>query len=609
MLRRARTPLCLHGPITVAPTRRRPGRDRGFVLAWLATMMVVLLGFAGFAVDLGHWYLTASRVQNAADAAALGGVVFLPSDLSTAQDVATELAVGHGFDASGVTVTQGERSNQLSVEVDTQVDNFFVSLFGLNTTSIARDALAEFEGPVPMGSPESFLGDDPESGNNPDFWMNNASLRNNQGNGDRFQAGVCNPDAAPCVGGTPNSGNYANNGYFFVVEVTAAMLGEPLVIQAFDPAFYEVGDVCERDQNDIYGQSGQELANATALRAATAGVPNVPADWYDDAEARYERGNTDWCTGDWRAGASVGGGGPIDTTFIVRSPDDTPWLDSDNPVINRPGCAPIQFEGFDEGWMDDDGGIWGKLTPPPGVTATDTGEWRVDFPAGAWEQTFANTFRRWVTVCEIPADQVQEGRYLLQVRTNSALGAPLVSDTTVDTWGHNRYAIRAGWGDPGDGSDSGIRMYANGRFPIYANANNADTTFYLARVLPGATQRILNLTLWDISDGGSSGTMRIRPPAEATVGGANLDTFSGCTFEKSGGSWSTNSGNCSFSFSASALNADLVTVGVPIPDGYDCDETSPTGCWVYVEAPFTGAVNDTTTWSADIIGDPVRLVE
>lgn len=600
MLRRTRRPLCLLEPVAARRGRARRPRDRGFVLAWLATMMVTLLGFAGFAVDLGHWYLTASRVQNAADAAALGGVVFLPSDLSTATDVATELAVSHGFDASGVTVSQGERSNQLEVAIDTDVDNFFVSLFGLTTTSIGRDALAEFEGPVPMGSPESYLGDDPESGNNPDFWMNNGSLRNNQANGDRFQAGNCNSSAAPCVSGTPSSGNYANNGYFFVVEVTASMASEPLVIQAFDPAFYEVGDVCERDQNAIWGQSGQEAADADALRAAVAAEPLVPAGWYDDAESRYERGNTDWCTGDWRAGASTGGGGPIDTTFIVRSPDDTPWLDSDNPVIDRPGCAPVQFEGYPEDWMDDET-VWERLTPD----GDPNGEWRVDVD----EQTFANTFRRWVTVCEIPAAQVQPGRYLLQVRTNSALGAPLVSDTSVDTWGHNRYAIRSGWGDPADGDTDGIRMYANGRFPIYANADSADTTFYLARVLPGATQRILNLTLWDISDGGSSGTLRIRPPVEATVDGANLDSFSGCTFEKSGGSWSTDSGQCSFSFSSSALNADLVTVGVPIPDGYDCDETSATGCWVYVEAPFNGSVNDTTTWSADIIGDPVRLVE
>lgn len=600
MLRPARRPLCLDQPVATTRRVRPPVRDRGFVLAWLATMMVTLLGFAGFAVDLGHWYLTAGRAQNAADAAALGGVVFLPSDLPTARSVATELAVGHGFDASGVTVSPGERSNQLDVEVRTDVDNFFVSLFGISTTSIRRDALAEFEGPVPMGSPESFLGDDPERGNNPDFWMNNASIRNSQSNGDRFQAGGCNGDAGPCVGGTPSNGSYANNGYFFVVEVTAAMLGEPLVIQAFDPAFYEVGDTCERDQNAIYGSSGQETANADALRAAVTGQPLVPDGWYADAEDRYLRGNTEWCTGDWRAGASTGGNGPVDTTFLVRSPDETPWLDSDNPVIDRPGCEPVQFEGFDEDWMDDET-IWERLTPD----ADPDGEWRVDVD----EQTFANTFRRWVTVCEIPADQVREGRYLLQVRTNSALGAPLASDLGVDTWGHNRYSVRAGWGDPASGPDTGIRMYANGRFPIYANADNADTTFYLARVLPGASQRILNLTLWDISDGGSSGTLRIRPPDEATDDGSNLDTFSGCTFDRSGGTWTVDPDTCSFSFTAGALNGRLVTVGVPIPEDYDCDETSPTGCWVYVEAPFDGAVNDTTTWSADIIGDPVRLVE
>jgi len=591
--RRAARPVCLVEPS--APAERvadeRSARDRGFVLAWMALMMIVLLGFAGFSVDLGHWYLTASRTQNAADAAALGGVVFLPNDLAQAQLRAENLAEGNGYD--DVTVVRGDRSNQLRVTVTTEVDNFFVSLFGIQTTRITRDAMAEFEGPVPMGSPENFLGNDPELGEIPDHWMNVASVRNNAVNGDRFHAGLCPGGAVlgACAPNPTTNPDYANNGYFFAVEVTDT--SAPLRIQVFDPAFYEVGDRCEQNENGIFGAAADRATAEATLQAAAAADPDIPDDWYAEALTRYQPGNSrEWCTGDWVAGASRGGNGPITTTYVVRSPDNTPWLDSDNPVAS---CAPMQFPGRDVTWMGQGGGIWGRLNPANGGD-----EWQVN--PSPWRPTLANSFRRWVTVCEI-ANPV-EGRYLLQIKTNSPLGAPLTNDSSVNTWGHNRYSVRAGIGDPGSsGFANGARVFANGRLPIYTNASGADTEFYLARVTPSATTRVLTVSLWDISDGGSAGSMRIVAPAESGI------TFTGCGFGKTGGTWTTNPGNCSFSFNQNALNGHLVQVTIPIPADYTCAESNPFGCWIKVQAPFTGTVNDTTTWSADIVGDPVRLVE
>jgi hypothetical protein len=37
------------------------GHDGGFVAVWFALMLFGLVGMAGFATDLGYWYLTASR--------------------------------------------------------------------------------------------------------------------------------------------------------------------------------------------------------------------------------------------------------------------------------------------------------------------------------------------------------------------------------------------------------------------------------------------------------------------------------------------------------------------------------------------------------------------
>ncbi|HEX9866402.1 MAG TPA: pilus assembly protein TadG-related protein, partial [Acidimicrobiia bacterium] len=59
--------------------RRARNEDRGAALALVAGSMVLLLGMAAFGSDLAWFYLNASRVQRTADAAALGGVIWLPA--------------------------------------------------------------------------------------------------------------------------------------------------------------------------------------------------------------------------------------------------------------------------------------------------------------------------------------------------------------------------------------------------------------------------------------------------------------------------------------------------------------------------------------------------
>ena len=71
-----------------------------------ALLILPLLAFAGFATDVGSWYAQASRMQRAADAAALAGVVWLP-DATQAETVALDVAERNGFadGVDGITVT------------------------------------------------------------------------------------------------------------------------------------------------------------------------------------------------------------------------------------------------------------------------------------------------------------------------------------------------------------------------------------------------------------------------------------------------------------------------------------------------------------------------
>ena len=61
---------------------RRDG-ENGFVLVWMALMLTRAdRGFAGLAVDFWSWNREGARMQKAADAAALGGAVFMPENFA-----------------------------------------------------------------------------------------------------------------------------------------------------------------------------------------------------------------------------------------------------------------------------------------------------------------------------------------------------------------------------------------------------------------------------------------------------------------------------------------------------------------------------------------------
>ncbi len=47
-----------------------------------------------------------------------------------------------------------------------------------------------------------------------------------------------------------------------------------------------------------------------------------------------------------------------------------------------------------------------------------------------------------------------------------------------------------------------------------------------------------------------------------------------------------------------------------MPSNYTCDATNPNNCWFKINIDFTsGTPADTTTWSANILGDPVHLTQ
>lgn len=234
---------------------RRPNRvrDRGYAAVMTALILVPLLGFAGFAVDVGAWYSRASSLQRAADAAALAGVVWQP-DLGQAAAAATAEAARNGFTdgVDGITVTVSDLGeNRLAVEItDTDADLYFASLF-VDSVSIGRRAVAEYNEPVAMGAPGNTLGHQMPAGCDdiigasgscagagPGWFLDVGGPRSPHIGGEAITTNCISSWGSGCTLGNPD---YDPSGYVFAVDVPPGAVGSPITIEIFDPSHYVWG--------------------------------------------------------------------------------------------------------------------------------------------------------------------------------------------------------------------------------------------------------------------------------------------------------------------------------------------------------------------------------
>lgn len=537
---------------------RRSRDSSGYVALLTAMAIVVLFGMAAFAVDVGNWYVTTKRVQRAADAGALAGVPSLPGNPQGAYDIAREYTAVNGYDDAEadtevVTGLDGQPT-RLRVTVSSTVENVFGTLLGIPTTTITRSAVADYAGPVPMGSPCNAYGDDPDPngtrGKSCDkvtgqFWANVGGPMSPKSTGDAFQDSVCAIGVDGCAGTT--NVDYDENGYFYSVTLPKPVSN--LKLEVFDPAMVHVGDYCSQN----------------LLDADKAQNPYTPL----KSNIRYASGLGEYCTGDQR----FGGTGEVATQFTVRAPGPNPWDPLSFPVQTSCGTSttPRTFPGFNgplfEALDEKDNG--GKPNPK-------------------YNSYVASVFRQWVNICTIP--YAPAGTYMIQVKTNG-VGNDAAS-------GHNRFSLRA-YGNGSNANDISIAGYT--KMAMYANQPGAKTGFYLARVPSGAAGQVLNLKLFDIGDSSQPGLVTVVAPEDSNV------TFTNC---QGRGVVNGLLSSCSI-VANSTFNGKWQTISVNIPSTYKCDDTDSTGCWVRLNYDYgTGAQPaDTTSWQASVEGDPVRLVE
>ncbi|GAA2739334.1 hypothetical protein GCM10009867_34960 [Pedococcus aerophilus] len=522
---------------------RRGSAETGYVAVLVGLLLTVLLGCCAFAVDVGNWYYTGQRAQRAADAAALAAVPYLPGDPTTAYGVARTLASQNGFAASADTVVVpvvGSKSTRMRVDVSRTVKNNFGWLLGLPTTTVGRSAVADYAGPVPMGSPCNEFGDDPDPG----------SRRSTNCDGTaQFWANVGSPQAAKSYGDAyqnqmGTNADYDVNGYYYTVTVTKPTTN--LTFEAFDPALIAVGDRCDTN-----------LTGASSLHQGSNTV-------VVDPDVRYASGpSSKYCTGDVR----FGGTGEVQTEFSIREASATTNQWDPTSYAARAGCT-TRFAGFN-----------GDLSVA------------LDRKNAGFRADVADNFRQWVQLCRING-VTQPGTYLIQVKTNQ-VGNDQAS-------GHNRFSLRA-WGTNNKAED-GISVAGFGKMAMYGNTPAGTSKFFLARVPSGSRGQLFRVRLYDIGDGTTgNSTIKVLPPTESGGG------FTGCI---GSGIQNGTLSDCTINVS-SAFNGQWQDVTIPLPATYSCTDSSPTGCWLRLEF-FYGSGSqpaDTTSWTASIAGDPVRLVQ
>ena len=604
---------------TVTRQRRFRG-EQGYAAILVAVMVAaVMLPLCAISVDIARMYVEAQRIQNAADAASMAGVTYLPDDFATAKSTAITVSGRNGFPNSGktsVTVALGAKPTQLKVTVSSTIYNSFAASFNKSWATVSRSSTADYNGPAPMGSPCNAFGNEPAAGSAealgtgsqiiapqggaactsfPQFWGAIAGPDTPKGNGDQVMTRKC-PSGEDGCNGTTNT-DFDPLGYFYIVRVGAGAVNQAVSLQIYDPAFVETGDKCELAPDDTDSPAGTKLrANMNPYTTA-------------DGVTRYAKSANTFCTGDVLTNRSIDSEedtteAPV-TSFALRSPTDTYRPINGTPIT---GCSK-QYKGYREDETPTNTG------DARDVTSSRLREKKDDNNNnGSYKSELAQVYHQWVTMCSFTPTMA--GDYYLQVRTNVSLGgatsdgkggyqgnstvtSQLDDNTSVKGNGNNRFALRVTGAARGSVSISGWEEMG-----IYANYPGATTSFNLVRVIPAAASKTLIITFFDVGDADNAGTIQVKPPSDS-----NLTTpLAGCTGSgvKSGALTDCKLTNVS---SGAGWNGKIQTIRVPVPSSYTCQSTKSGGCWFQLEVSFPGGVSDTTTWSARVEGDPVRLIE
>ena len=573
--------------------RRRFGSSRGQVLVIFAGGLIALLSLCAVVIDVSWYWANTLRVQRAADAAALAGVVSLPGNVAGAQNLAVQAAGANGYALTNACAAgtmrpsalpglcaQPDAANdrQLDVTVTAPVSTFFMRLIGINSITATRTSKAKYELPVPMGSPLNYYG--------------------------VYQLCPVTGSCAPEPGAT--SDPISSQGFFGAIEGQGTNRstgdafatyydGKPTQNTAFKATGYDYTVVVPTSGATVWVFDPTFCATATKAAGGHAGAgdhwlgPNNPT-----AVSTYYQL---WNFNDF----------PLDPSqwTIVPGADSGSLFANENNIDRSAtyGSSTLTNyadQGTPSGYTDCQAGkIAAKgQTPGPGQTAYSGGYWH----------------NQWWSL----ATNVAAGTYFVRVMTTD----PNNSNGNLGQSFENMFSLEVTGGGAG-------QIYGAGRMATYANIDSGTQTFYLAQIsqVLGAG-KTMEIDLFDPGDVGAGAWLQILSPDGNKVDPNNHASFtwtadsnassghqsSGGTvtcIQTFGGTGSAPPG-CPAATSGGIFFQDSwVKILVPIPGTYGQTGLQPAGDpaagWWKIKYTVASG-NDTTTWMVSVLGNPVHLV-
>lgn len=534
--------------------------------------MMLFVLFAALAIDTAIWFARAAQLQRAADAAALAGVTKMPN-LTAADTLAKKAAKDNRIDNSKVTVSKVPNvPRQLRVSVSDTVPSFF-GRFLRNSTTVTRTATAEYLPRIDLGSKLNAVGTGDDTAYSPaaqpgqGFWLAINGYCTPKEDGDRFASAfeanrtaagevACDAAVAPRTTNTDFPGIDVVQ-YNYVVDVPCPDASDPCTATTLHPFDVEIMDPYFDRTNDGIDTN---IVN-----------PTVHPEIFDVAS--------------------------VTTNFKLRT------LEDDLPIAGAPD----------------------QSFPTCGYPDTDCA-------------ALAN--HTWHLLFRIPAGSAA-GSYRIGVNTTS---------NEANSYGSNAFALGV-FENTGAGHAycSGVfcpTIAGEASMSVYANIAGVKD-FYLAKLAPARNYRgkRIRILLWDPGEGADS-IQILQPTTAAAPGDFVPSTFKyrmwypGLLAYPNDNSYPLVSAtSLNVSGTASALpdastkappwpvtdrandyryNGRLVSLELTIPTSYGCatnvppcvEVPLPQGGWwkIRYTAGGGGAPFDRTTWTVQIVGDPVHLV-
>jgi hypothetical protein len=577
--------------------------DGGYAIAMTALLIIPMMVATAFSVDYGAWLAQGARMQRAADAASMAGVVWLPNK-TKADTEARNVLTANGYITTGgsanATVAFPTLSDQTKyrVELSQGTQRYFSRLFVSNMT-MKRSATAEYNKPVPLGSPANKFGNDingwssttPPScidpkagcaGTQPQLWAAIQGPYTRHQDGDAF-ATKCAGDtttASTCNNPAPaQNTDYRTSGYLYGVDVPASLVGTPITVQVYDAIH------CIDSNSSTYGgrqcYSTSQTTQPDGTSTNDGGTTTVPR-WTVESNRPRQWNNM--------VGESRQTNDYMNTEFEL--------FDSDGSDLTVSTDASLSMSG--------------KCSAGPPSPATGSGRLVVPHTAAAntttgrtWKNNYKNL---WATLCTFTP--TKSGIHPLRVKSSAIPGYSDIGG------GYNAYSLRAT-----TASATKPKIYGIDDMSIWNNATSSLAKFYLAEIGPEHAGKKLVLDMYDPGDGSGSSafTMQFRTPpggAPAAVPGNSSGTTS-CKYNGTksatigAGTLSSTSSTCTITTkpansSDGVYNNGWLRVEITLPTTYTCS----TDCWWSVWYNFgTGSPTDRTVWKISVVGDPVHLVE